>query len=276
MHFLWGGVKPTCDKVQVATLFSLPSKNLAPPWISPAQPQLCFPVAGLSPSPPDDGPLRPTGPPSPGTSAPPQSSTPHSTVGSGSVEPPPPSLQSQEASKGHPRFGRLPSRKKFVLVQGGVCTVRQAAVDWGVSGLAPAQLWGGCRRLPTPSIPSSYHTFLFHSFHHLPCNLCPLPYFFHKVFPIFPPTSCNFLKCWLPYLFSIIGPSPLPGHWTIPHFPFPNISNNLTIAIAIVVLVPFSSIRLPPYDSGIPMIPCMKSSEYPLKHATPHNNPGIP
>ena len=154
MSLIAVGVKPTCDRVQVASnLFSLPSKN-PPCWISPAQPEHCLPAAGRPPSPPDDEPLRPTGPPSPGTSGPPQSSTPHSTVGSGSAEPPPPSLLSREPSERHPRFGW----KISVPVQGGE-GVHCAAGSRGLRGVEPGTSSAQLSGLPpaaTPSIPSSY------------------------------------------------------------------------------------------------------------------------
>ena len=157
------GEKGTCDRVQqVGSLFSLPSKNPEPPWISPAQP----PAA--DPSPPEDEPLRPTGPPSLGTSAPPQSSTPHSTVGFGSVEPPPPSLLSRETSKAHPRFCWSP--KKIVHVKKRVAGwARCGGQPWteGLCATLPLRhqlSCGGCRRLPPPSKPSSYHQKPFYKF----------------------------------------------------------------------------------------------------------------
>ena len=113
----------------MGSLFSLPSKNPEPPWISPAQP----PAA--DPSPPEDEPLRPTGPPSLGTSAPPQSSTPHSTVGFGSVEPPPPSLLSRETSKAHPRF--CWSREIFVYGKKGWRDVHGAGGSRGLRACVP-------------------------------------------------------------------------------------------------------------------------------------------
>ena len=164
------GEKGTCDRVQqVGSLFSLPSKNPEPPWISPAQP----PAA--DPSPPEDEPLRPTGPPSLGTSAPPQSSTPHSTVGFGSVEPPPPSLLSRETSKAHPRF--CWSGKIFVHGKKGWQGVHGAGGSRGLRAChpatpPPAQLWGlPATATPIQTLFLSSETFL-QIFPHLSNDLC--------------------------------------------------------------------------------------------------------